>query len=217
MQRVFLAAMAVLLLGGCDTAYYGAWEKLGVYKSDILVDRVQDAMQSQQEAKEEFKTAFERFESVVAVDNTSLKKTYQKLNSAFEDAEEQAADVSDRIDSVEDVSKDLFREWEGELKEISNAQLRSSSQRQLRESKSRYGDLIRSMRAAESRMAPVLTAFKDHVLFLKHNLNAQAISSLKGELGRIETNVDVLIKEMEASIEQSQDFIKEWKLVGESA
>lgn len=61
-------------------------------------------------------------------------------------------------------------------------------------------------------MQPVLTAFNDHVLFLKHNLNAQAIASLKGELGSIESNVSKLIKEMEASISQSQRFIKEMQL-----
>jgi hypothetical protein len=38
------------------------------------------------------------------------------------------------------------------------------------------------MKRAEKNIAPVLAAFRDQVLFLKHNLNAQAIASLKGEL-----------------------------------
>ena len=36
------------------------------------------------------------------------------------------------------------------------------------------------MRLAESRIEPVLKSFRDQVLFLKHNLNAKAIASLRG-------------------------------------
>jgi len=41
-------------------------------------------------------------------------------------------------------------------------------------------------------MDPVLEAFEDQVLFLKHNLNAQAIGALENELGQIRQDVDSL-------------------------
>lgn len=62
-------------------------------------------------------------------------------------------------------------------------------------------------------MEPVLSIFRDHVLFLKHNLNARAISALQDELSSIETNVADLIADMEASIAQSRAFIDEMQLV----
>ena len=55
---------------------------------------------------------------------------------------------------------------------------------------------------------PVLLAFRDQVLFLKHNLNARAIASLQTELVSVEANVASLIKEMEASIGEADAFIK---------
>ena len=39
--------------GGCQKAYYGTMEKFGVHKRDIMVDRVEEARDSQQEAKEQ--------------------------------------------------------------------------------------------------------------------------------------------------------------------
>ena len=204
--------IAALFVAGCDTAYYGAMSQFGIEKSDILRDRVEDAMEAQSDAKEEFQSAFEQFSSVVEVERTELKETYEDLNEAYEDAESKALAVSDRIDAVEDVSEDLFSEWESEIEEISSADLRRASGRQLRDSRTRYGQLMKSMRRAESRMAPVLTAFKDQVLFLKHNLNAQAIASLRNELGNIETDVSTLIREMEASIERSQAFIRDMQV-----
>lgn len=65
------------------------------------------------------------------------------------------------------------------------------------------------MRLAESRIEPVLKSFRDQVLFLKHNLNAKAIASLRGELVQVEADTDKLISELEASIAEADRFIKE--------
>jgi hypothetical protein len=204
----------LLLTAGCESAYYGAWEKMGVHKRDILVDRVEDAADAQSDAKEEFQSALEKFSSVVSVPPSDLKDTYEELADAFEDAEARAEEVTDRIESVEDVSEDLFEEWQEEIEQITNARLRSASADQLRRSRRQYEELIQSMRRAESKMPPVLDAFRDQVLFLKHNLNAQAIASLEGELGMIETNVAALIRDMETSISRSQAFIEDMQLLG---
>ena len=63
------------------------------------------------------------------------------------------------------------------------------------------------MKRAEKKIDPVLTIFKDQVLYLKHNLNAQAISSLKGELRTIESDVSVLVDAMQQSINEANSFI----------
>jgi hypothetical protein len=65
------------------------------------------------------------------------------------------------------------------------------------------------MKRAEGKIAPVLLAFRDQVLFLKHNLNARAISSLQRELITVEANVASLIREMDASIVEADAFINE--------
>ena len=64
-----------------------------------------------------------------------------------------------------------------------------------------------AMHRAEAKIEPVLTPLRDQVLFLKHNLNAQAIASLQSELGRVEGDVSALIREMEAAIREADAFI----------
>ena len=207
-MRIPILLSLVLLLGACESAYYGVQEKFGNLKNDILVDRVEGAMEAQEDAKEEFKDALEQFEAVVGVPEGELKSVYNKLSDAFEDAKDKADVVSDRIAGVEDVSEDLFEEWEDEIQQISNASLRRKSSASLTASKRNYAELIKAMKRAESRMQPVLTSFQDHVLYLKHNLNAQAIASLQGDLDGIESDVGRLIAEMERSIAEAQSFIK---------
>ncbi len=206
--------LTLAVVSGCDTAYYGAWEKLGVHKRDILRDRVEAAMVSQEDAKEEFRSAFERFESVAGTQSGALKDAYTELQSTYDDAESRADAVHNRIEAVDAVSGDLFAEWEAEIQQISNTRMQSDSRRQLKSSQAAYQGLMVSMRRAEARMQSVLTAFKDQVLYLKHNLNAQAISSLRGELKMIENDVGRLIAEMEESIRKSQMFLKDLSTAG---
>ena len=73
----------------------------------------------------------------------------------------------------------------------------------------RYGELIGAMREAEGRMAPVIDAFEDQVLFLRHNLNSQAVVSLRSELADIELETAALIRAMEESIAQANQFISQ--------
>ena len=208
-SRIAGVLICSVVLSSCESAYYSINEQFGRMKRDILVDRAEDAMEAQEEAKEEFKDALTQFEAVVGIPESDLKSTYNRLNSAFEDAEAQAGEVSERIDAVEDVAEDLFEEWQEELEQIGNASLRSQSAQQLRATRTRANSLVKAMRKAESRMAPVLDSFREHVLFLKHNLNARAVASLQGELQGIESDVGRLIREMEVSIAEAQSFIKQ--------
>lgn len=201
--------IAVLLLViGCQSMYYQTMEKFGYQKREILVDRVQDARDVQEDAKEQFKSALEEFSAVVNFRGGELEKKYETLNAEFKECESQANAVRNRISSVENVAEALFNEWESELQQYTNSNLRRASQRKLTQTRQRYAQLISAMKRAEAKMDPVLAAFQDQVLYLKHNLNAQAIASLHDELVSVEADIESLIKEMEASIAEADSFIK---------
>ncbi len=201
--------LAALALGSasCKSAYYSTMEKFGVEKRDILVDRVEDAREDQAEAKEQFQTTFEAFQQLTGFDGGELEAKYKKLSKELKRSEDAASSVSSRISSIESVATDLFSEWSSEIGQISDANMRRSSETLLRDTQASYDKLVTSMRKAESKMDPVLQKFRDQVLFLKHNLNAQAIGSLQGDLGSIEAEVERLIQEMQASIDEADSFI----------
>ena len=117
--------------------------------------------------------------------------------------------VCKRVRDVETVAADLFREWEKEIDEIQTASMRTTSRDQLRQTRTRYNEMYTALKRAEESMAPVLVKLKDHVLFLKHNLNAQAIASLKGEAVSIQTEIGKLIDDMNKSIQRADEFIKQ--------
>lgn len=205
--RLPMVILLALLLAGCQQAYYNTMEKFGVHKREILVDRVEEARDSQIETQEQFKSALERFSEVVNFDGGDLEKQYEALNDEYEKSQDKAEAVHDRINAVEDVANALFEEWEAELEEYSSDKYRSMKQRELKEAKNRYAGLMKAMRKAESKIDPVLSAFKDQVLFLKHSLNAKAVASLKSELVSVRADVSRLVKEMQKSIDASNAYI----------
>lgn len=206
--KYFLPALALfLMLGACSTMYYEGLEKIGIPKRDVMVYRVEKARDTQEETKEQFKSALAQFTAVTNFSGGDLEAIYTKLNDEYEASVNKAEEVRSRIEDIEDVSEALFAEWEQEIAQYSNANLKRSSQNKLNTTKTHYRQLIASMKNAEAKIEPILSVFRDQVMFLKHNLNAQAIASLKSELGSIESDVSSLISSMEKSINEANAFI----------
>ena len=205
------ATLALLLLSGatgCRTTYYAAWEKFGVHKRDLLKKKVVAARDDQKAAGEQFQDAFTRLQSLYGFSGGNLEATYRTLQKDYDRSTEKAGRVRQRIQEMETVASDLFAEWQGELKQIASPSLQSASRGQLTATRARYDSLHAALRKAEQSMDPVLTQFRDQVLYLKHNLNAQAIASLQGEAARIQTDISRLLAQMNASIAEADQFIK---------
>jgi len=201
--------LLVILLAGCSSAGMAIKEKFGYAKREQLVAEVKDARDEQGAAKKQFASALEEFLAVTRVKTGELEPRYNRLKSEFERSESRAKAVHEEIADVNRVATALFREWRAELKDYANPTLRRSAERQLETTQSRYDRVYDSMRNAESKMTPVLNAFRDQVLFLKHNLNAQAIAGLQANASEIEAEVESLVREMEASIAESNAFIEQ--------
>jgi Protein of unknown function (DUF2959) len=206
---IFAVLSLLFSLPACDSLYYKTMKKFGVEKRDILVKRVRAARESQQKGKEEFKSALDRFKSVVATEDGSLEQKYEALNRELERSEDRANEIHDRVKAVKDVAEDLFKEWERELGQYEDRRLRAESERELGETKRRAQTVIKAMETAEKRVDPVLRPLRDRVLFLKHNLNAAAIGALDKELLALRTNVDALVVDLESSIAESEAFISQ--------
>ena len=206
--------IVILILTGCQSAYYSAMEKVGVHKRDILIDRVEETKDSQQESQEEFKSALERLTTLIDFNGGELQDTYNQLNDDYESSLKAANEVSTNINKVEDVAEALFDEWSDELEQYKSASLKRQSSKKLAATQRQFSQLLRSMRSAESKMEPVLSSLQDNVLYLKHNLNAQAVAAIKGEFTNLKRDIQLLMNDMNKSIEDSNKFIEQMNTTG---
>ncbi|MCF7482166.1 DUF2959 domain-containing protein [Vibrio sp. J1-1] len=208
MPYLLAIVLSIFTLTGCQSAYYSAMEQVGYHKRDIMVDRVEDAKESQQDAQEEFTSALEALSGLTNFDGGELEDVYNNINDKYEDSEKAAQDVRDRIAAIEDVSDALFDEWQDELDLYTSAKLRRSSEQKLRDTKASYKTMLSAMKRAEQKMTPVLNTLRDNTLYLKHNLNASAIGSLQGEFSNLEQDIQYAIKQMNAAIAESDKFLQ---------
>jgi hypothetical protein len=162
--------------------YQGRETLLGHHKRDIVVVQVDQACQSLKDSRDEFVDALDKFKSLVKMDDSLLEQRYQQLKHHYDICRYRADQVNERS-------------------------LRTRSQQQLKKSRQQYQRLIRSLQMAEQRMQPVLAAFQDQVLFLKHNLNAHAIAALRHEFVEIGVDISRLIDIMEKTILEASSFV----------
>ena len=209
-MRFILVPAIFILISGCSSVYYSAMEKIGKEKRDILIDNVEDVQESQTKAQEEFKDALTKIKELYAFDGGNLETFYDELKDSYEDCDSRANQINKRINDVKEVAKDLFKEWGDEITQIKDVKLKNSSKRSLRNAKIKYQKLETIMMKSTKGMYPVLTKLKDYVLYLKHNLNAKAVGSLSGEVVSIEKDVAGLIKDMNRSIKEAENFIKKF-------
>jgi len=208
-SRGLLVAMIALIgISGCQSMRYRALETVGIEKRGILAARVEAASEAQDEAGEQFETTLERFRSVVELDGGDLERAFRRFRREYQTSVDRAEAVSERIAAVERVAEDLFEEWEGELDRYSDPDLRARSRELLQQTRQRYGVMIGTMNRAEAGIDPVLQAFGDQVLFLKHNLNSMAVAAIRGEVEAVEAETGDLLAAMRDSIAEANRFIE---------
>lgn len=187
---------------------YSAYEKVGYEKRDIFRRELSNVKEEQQETGEAFKDALTKLKEVYHFDGGNLEKEYSRLKASYEDARDEAGELKSRITQMETVAGDLFSEWSSESDSMKDPSLKKASKAKLSETKQKYATLDKQLKKSEEQMETILSKLQDQVTFLKHNLNAEAISGLKVESGKIQQDIEHLIREVEASSKQADALIK---------
>jgi|YNPNPStandDraft_1061719.scaffolds.fasta_scaffold59159_1 ElaB/YqjD/DUF883 family membrane-anchored ribosome-binding protein len=171
-------------------------------------DAVQTAKNSQHEAVNQFKDTYEELKNISGFQGGELEERYKILEGSYNRSLGKANDVRSRIKAVENAADKLFSQWNSEIKQMTNDELRRSSREKYCKCITNFDELWASLKRAEKSMDPVIDKFKELVLYVKHNLNAQAVASLKGEVEKIQLQVNNLISEMNAAVEEAERFIR---------
>ncbi|MEJ2766453.1 DUF2959 domain-containing protein [Photobacterium sp. MCCC 1A19761] len=211
MPYLLVALLSLSILPGCQSAYYSAMEQVGVHKREIMVDRVSEATEAQQDAQTQFTSALDALKAIHQFDGGDLEDAYDTINDQYEASSDAADKVRSRIAAIEDVADALFDEWENELSLYTSTNLRRDSEQKLKQTRTSYQRMLSAMHRAEQKMTPVLNTLRDNTLYLKHNLNAAAIGSLQGEFQSLQRDIQRAIQDMETAIAESERFIAQLK------
>ena len=209
--KPIICLILTLFTFSCSSIYYSAWEKLGYQKRDLLKSSVESAQQEQKNANEQFKDALVTLRSAYNIKPTELQNTYDKLNGSYEASLSRSTNLGSRIDKMDQIAKALFVEWNSEARSMQNSNLKNNSLEQLEKTKEKYSKMYDALRNTQKGTDPILAKFRDYVLYLKHNLNAQSVGSLQIEASDIESGLEKLIADMNGSIKEAESFVNTLK------
>lgn len=207
LPRIALFCVFTLAVSGCASVQYSALEKVGIHKRDILVDRVEDARDSQSETREHLVSAYQELSTLIGHDGGELEAQYKRLDKEVERSRDSIEELDDRLTAIDRVSDDLFEEWETELDLYNSQMLRAEQEKKLADARGQFRVMRDRMQVARNRVDPVMAVLNDNVLYLKHSLNAQALAALRGQAILLEGEVEALIRDMQIAIDEADAFI----------
>lgn len=204
---VFLPALVfVLFLGGCETVQNGA-EPSAQPNRDPLIGEVRDVRTAQQEAKKQFLVTLERLGALIDQGGGEVRSRYESFGDEFQKSESMAAALRERIDHLEERGRLYFERRESSPYGFAARGSDQANGAKLDATHQRYQALLHAMQEVEQDMDPVLTVFRDQLVFAKYNLNAEAIARLQDELPSIEADTAALVGKLDAAIAEADTFI----------
>jgi hypothetical protein len=209
---VLMLSAVVLACSGCYQAYDTTLETFGKSKKDTLIDRIAAARDAQAQTKEQFALALDEFRAIAGYKGFLLEEKYKELKSQYDQCESQTHTVENQLTEVRRAAKSLFRQWEDEMETFSSSVARRSSEQKYKEMQTRYDAVINAMDRVCDKFYPALSAFKDQVLLLKHNINAQAQIASGGEQAVAEREISLLTQEIDRAMAQADSFIRQMRL-----
>ncbi len=166
-----------------------------------------DAESSQEDMAEELEDSLERIRRDYNFKEGHLEKIYDSLSDDYNSIANESEALSRNLKKAEDVADDLFQEWKDEAMSLDKRKFRNQSLKKLRETRNSFQEALASMKIVEQRMIKVLKKFHDHVIFIKHNLNAKIVGNLEVEMKSVSFQMKELIKKINISRAKAQTFI----------
>ncbi len=206
----FFVIVSLTMLTSCSTVYYNFWETFGQEKRDILKSNLVSVKNEQVEAQEDFKSTLDKIRATYNFTGAQeLENYYDDIADDLADSREQATGLKTRIRRIEQIGDDLFAEWKSEAEQIGNKDLRRDSLAKREQSLKKFNTMLVSLNHSEKSLDPVLVRLNDHVLYVKHQLNAKVMGAFQIETNSIKAGIAKLIVDLEKSTQATADFISQ--------
>jgi uncharacterized protein YdhG (YjbR/CyaY superfamily) len=172
----------------------------GVKRVEQLIKSAGSTVQAISEAKLQFMKTIDVYNAILAEGAKDRKKLYKKLQSEMESTEEKRAEVGRRADQMRLEAGIVFKSWADSTVGIENPDLRKRSEERLEKTKDRCAEIESAGRSAVEVYAPVMKALQDQVTYLGHDLNAEAVASLKPDAEKVNAQAQELTKRVDEAI-----------------
>ncbi len=191
-----VAVLAVLALA----ATAGAQSDEGVKQVERLVKASGNTVKAVADTKLQLMKTLDVYNALMADDATDRKKLYNSLQKEMENTEKRRATIGEVAATMSAEADTLFKQWTDSAAAIENADLRKKSEERLAATQASYAEIGTVGQKASDLYGPFMKNLQDQVTFLGHDLNAEAVASLKPEAAKINEAASKLIQSIDDTI-----------------
>lgn len=209
-RRGLLGTLGVaLLLSSCQGMYYSTMARFGIDKRDILIERLDKTSEAMSRLDQRFEEMSTAYGATIHLEGGDLPAMHKEFAKSYDRTESAATSFHSRIGDIHSVAGALFEEWKLKTGEILDPDLREQSLRNFGHAQTSYTKLVRTMREVETEIDPVLTRFRDHVVFLKLNLHRMTLSSLQETEEELLLDVEHIRELLAQAIDETAAFTEQ--------
>ena len=197
------AVLAVLALA----ATAGAQSDEGVKQVERLVKASGNTVKAIADTKVQLMKTMEVYNSLFADDADNRKKIYNNIQKEMENTEKRRGKIVEEAAKMNAEADALFKDWTNSTAAIESPDLRKRSEERLNATKASYAEIGTAAQKAGDMYGPFMKALQDQITFLGHDLNPDAVASLKPDAAKLNERADQLIRSIDDTIATSNKNI----------
>ncbi len=210
---IALALPALMLIGGCTTT---TEKSQSLQRIDDLLAQVERVQVESLVGKEKARAAIDQLDTLVAPEFAGdPAQVYAQLLSAIEASEAQDRTLASAIAPLSATAEQMFMQWTADLEAFGNSRMRERSHMRLEETRARYQTVLNASNSAHVSYEAFNADLRDHALFLGHDFNSTALSSLKADVLALKERSNELDARFDASAAAAKAYVEAAALHGQ--
>jgi hypothetical protein len=196
--RVMSCAVALAALGLATLAT--AQSNEGVKQTERLIKASGNTVKAIGETKVQLMKTMDVYNALMADDATDRKKLYKSVQKEMDNTEKRRMKITEEAAKMKSEADTLFAQWAESAAAIENPDLRKRSEDRLEATKASYAEIEAVGQKAADLYPPFMKDLQDQITYLGHDLNAEAVASLKPEVAKLNEKAQALVRSLDDTI-----------------
>jgi hypothetical protein len=201
------AGLSVAIALGLGLAPSAGTQNEGHERADEHIEKIERASEEMKDVRKHLNEAFEAYHKTLREGTDERRSSYKDLVKALERCEEETKELRKRHREMDEQAEEYFKKWKNSVKDIKNADLERRSEERLEATRRRYREVSMRWKTMGEDYEPVLAELRDQVVYLGHDLNEDAVLSLKEDAAELEELARALFRSMEGFGSTADEYI----------
>lgn len=195
-----LAALALLLPAAL------AAQTEGHQLTDELIEHAESSVRQIALTRWQVRETVDAYNAFIAETGDS-RSAYDALSRHVGKSEKQVARTRREVDKMEAAADTYFSDWAASLEEMKDEELRAKAFGRMNGTRDRYDEILVLGRQARDEFDTFISLLKDKLVFTGHDLNPEAIASLREDSEAFNEQAETLRRKIDKTIGTAHRYI----------